>query len=607
MAKAIHGYWDQRLTQLSRSVIDELNLVADRDFAKRSIPGSIIILVAYLVCSLFTDIDSDRPQLYYLLLLLLAASAASRLFILRALKYKTAETIASWERVFSVAVMVTSVSWGIFISVYYLQYGVTTESVVILLMTVGIAGGAAVATFIWKRLCQTYLAVLLLIPAVTILSTHASPIAYALDFSLVVYYLFLYFQIERSNGEYWDALINTKLLELQTEELAAAKQNAENANSAKSSFLANMSHELRTPLNAILGFSQIMQDDETLDASHRDHVREINLAGDHLLNLINQILDLSKIEEGHLQLESRSFDLPATLREIENILLPSAQAKGVELKVEIAADCPRHVIGDELRLKQVLMNLVGNAVKFSRDGEVKVQVTPQETGHYQFLVQDNGIGIDPEVLPTLFKPFTQADISTTRKYGGTGLGLTISRELVKAMGGEIEVESTLGEGARFWFRIPLPIAEESDANLEVPATPVKESAEVSSTPVKSAHILLVEDNRVNQMVAKKILETMGLHVTTAANGAEALEHQGNSYDLIFMDMQMPVMDGYEATRKIRESESGTGQHRTIVAMTANAMAGDRQRCLEAGMDDYISKPLKVDELKRLIAKWLQAD
>ncbi len=728
--KSIHGYRDPRLAGMSSDVISDMMLLADRDFARRSIPGAVIMLLAMMVSTLFLDIATDRPLLFYTVTLLLGSSVASRLFILGALKRQTPQTIYLWQRVFSVAVIITAASWGAFVAGVLQLYGVTIDTLVILLMTIGIAGGAAIALFIWKRLAQLYLMVLMLIPMVAVTGIEQSPISFGLIFAFVVYLVFLLFQVERSNGEYWHALVNTKLLELQTEELTEAKQNAEKANSAKSSFLANMSHELRTPMNAILGFTQIMEGDSSLTPSHRKNIHEINHAGEQLLELINEILDLTKIEEGHLKLENSRIDLFGTIDELATILAPTAHARGIGFELYVAPSLSRYVQGDALRIKQVLTNLVGNAIKFTSEGRVRVEVSEGTEGSYLFSVQDDGIGIDAEVLPTLFKPFIQADASTTRRFGGTGLGLAISYQLVMAMGGEIGVESNSGTGSRFWFSLPLQsVAEDNESvdlaqkrllsvssGREEPSSlerylqhwgatvvrtdsteraaqllmadgmkeydlvlfdeqtpqplveqlldkadaldimtlclnrsgteqgrvnaalkptrtmqcPVKLSqlagmaaelftrpslrqesqkpAEDSDSPASDrGRVLLVEDNKVNQRVAQKILQKMGFQVTTAGNGVEGLERATQEqYALIFMDIQMPEMDGYEATRAIREGEKTSGRHQTIIAMTANAMSGDREHCLAAGMDDYISKPIKIVELKQKIDQWCVA-
>ena len=601
----IHGYSDPRLVQMSPEVIADITLSGARDFAKRSIPGAFIMFLALLVSARVTEIASDSPLFYYTILSLLGTSVVSRLFILKSLKHQTPETLPAWQRIFSVAVMTTSICWGVFLARVFELYGLTISTVVILLMTIGIAGGAAIALFIWRGLAQLYLVVLLLLPMVSVLQLGEGGIAFGIAFALVVYFVFLFFQIIRANGEYWHALINTRMLQLQAEELSQAKRAAEKANSAKSSFLANMSHELRTPMNAILGFTQIMADDSTLSEGHRRNIREVNRAGEHLLNLINEILDLTKIEGGYLKLDKRGFDLYAMVDELATLMAPSASTREIELSIHVDPVIPRLLEGDELRIRQILINLIGNAIKFTREGKVSVEVTRAREGHYRFEVQDSGIGIESGAIPSLFKPFTQADATTTRRYGGTGLGLAISYQLVKLMGGELGVESEPGIGSRFWFHLPM---REGIAAMETPNREDAGSSRGEGTARQGGSVLVVEDNRVNQMVAQKILVKLGLQVATADNGIEALDKVASGhFDLIFMDVQMPEMDGYETTRRIRAREAeGTARH-TIIAMTANAMSGDRELCLAAGMDDYITKPIKMGELKQVIDHWCRAN
>ncbi|MDH5785438.1 MAG: response regulator [Chromatiales bacterium] len=593
----IHGFSDPRLAKLDRETINGMTLHADQDFARRSIPGAIIILLAALISSLFTEVVADRPLFYYLVILLLSGSVASRVFILRSLSRQTPESLPQWQRGFVVAVMITSLCWSLLLTGILQWYGFSIATMLLIMMTVGIAGGSAIALFIWKRLAQAYLGVLLLVPLLSIVTVKIDGLVFGVLFSLVVYFVFLFFQVERSNREYWLALLNTKLLENQAVELSQAKLDAERASLAKSSFLANMSHELRTPLNAILGFTQILDADKGLASTHHDNLREIGSAGRHLLQLINDILDLSKIEGGHLQLEQREFDLFNMLEEIRAIMSPSAHDKGIQLSLELPAEIPKRVTGDELRIRQVLTNLSGNAIKFTAEGGVIIRLLSEKNG-FRFEVSDSGIGIAAEVLPTLFNPFTQADTSTTRRFGGTGLGLAISHQLINAMGGEIGVISNIGCGSTFWFHLPL---KRSESSVSTSRDEVTDNI-CAVTPGSS--VLVVEDNEINQMVATALLQNMGLTVVAANNGKEALEILSTTtFDLILMDIQMPEMDGYSATMEIRRRENLGATRHTIIAMTAHAMSGDRERCLEAGMDDYITKPVDIEELTKKVIKW----
>ncbi|MCS7066595.1 MAG: ATP-binding protein [Fimbriimonadales bacterium] len=378
---------------------------------------------------------------------------------------------------------------------------------------------------------------------------------------------------------------------LQAQEMALA---AEAANRAKSEFLANMSHEIRTPMNGILGMVELLAD-TPLSEEQRDYLNTLRVSADHLLGLLNDILDLSKIEAGKLHLEHLPVVLSELVTGTVRLFQARAESKGLRLTVQIAPETPPVVLGDPVRLRQILANFISNAIKFTEQGEVAVRIHPLES-EIRFAVQDTGIGIPPDRIASIFEPFTQADSSTTRKYGGTGLGLTICKRLAELMGGRIGVESVLGRGSTFYVDLPLPPAE---------TPPLDAPESISALPDIPAGkpILLVEDNEINRKVALRMLSKLQLEVEIATNGAEAVQKATTSaYDLILMDCQMPEMDGYEATRRLREQ----GVRTPIVALTANALEGDRERCLACGMDDYLAKPIKPDELQRTLARWLQA-
>ncbi len=548
-------------------------------------------------------------------------------------------------------------------------------------------------------------------------------------------------QAEESLKEYRDHLeeqvsIRTTELQQANQALQKSKEIAESANIAKSEFLANMSHEIRTPMNGVLGMLELLQD-TSLHPSQRSYVETAQSSAEVLLNIINDILDFSKIESGKLQLENIDFDLHQTVEDISTLLAGRAQNKDVELACFIANDVSPALNGDAMRLQQVLMNLLGNAIKFTNKGEVIVRVTNNPIGRkdkvcLRFEVQDTGIGISPEAQARLFQAFTQADGSTSRKYGGTGLGLTISKKLSELMGGEIGFESVACQGSTFWFtacfekasheivharhslkglralivddnatnRLILEhylnnwgiiyastasphqalvmlsnAAAEEQAydfalldfqmprmdgvqlagliknNNQIANTqlimissvgqlddaqsrahevgikayltkPIRQAVlydtlstmlhklEIAATQLEPKHVgllsgktLLVEDNHVNQILGKTMLQKLGVEVDVANNGKEALQAIAkNTYDVILMDCQMPEMDGFEATDAIRQQE--TDSRLPIIAVTANAMEGDKEKCIVAGMDDYLSKPFKIDELRTALSKWL---
>lgn len=412
-------------------------------------------------------------------------------------------------------------------------------------------------------------------------------------------------QSERELDSYRNHL--ESLVEARTAELHAAKDTAEAASSAKSTFLANMSHELRTPLNGITGMIRLASFRMT-DPKGKDQLDKAKFAADHLLSVINDILDISKIEADRLVLEKADFTLQPIIDSIFNLLGEKAQAKGLEMQTDVAPGLANRVfVGDPLRLGQVLINLAANAIKFTEHGSLTIRVIERESSQskalLRFEVIDTGIGLSADDKTRLFSPFVQADNSMTRKYGGTGLGLAISKRLVGLMGGKIGVESRLGQGSDFWFEISLPKSTKAAANESAPL------AESEASRIRRQHrdkrILLVEDELVNQEVARDILEDVGLLVDVADNGEQAVERAGQQiYAAILMDIQMPIMNGFSATRAIL-AES-LNQQTPIIAMTANAFTEDRAECLKAGMKDYLAKPVRPEHLYQTLLKWLSA-
>ena len=383
------------------------------------------------------------------------------------------------------------------------------------------------------------------------------------------------------------------------QDLVEARDRAELAAQAKSEFLANMSHELRTPLTSVVGFAGLLKASDNLSDDDRGHVERIATGSEALLSVINDILDYSKLEAGALSIDAHAFEPRALAHGARDLMEAQRAAKGLALVVDIDPDIPECLVGDEGRLRQVMLNFLSNAVKFTASGEVRLTLSgapiDDDGWRLRVSVSDSGIGICPSKLETLFERFTQADQSTTRTYGGTGLGLAISKRLIDAMGGDIGAESLPGRGSTFWFEVAMAIAETQGA----------EHADDDAMPSVQARVLVADDAPANRELVGAILRHMGLEVETVADGAEAVEALARGrHDLVLMDMHMPVMDGVAAAQRIR-AMGGEVSRTPILALTANVQADQIERCLAAGMDGHLGKPIDVAELGRLTAYWLE--
>jgi CheY-like chemotaxis protein len=388
--------------------------------------------------------------------------------------------------------------------------------------------------------------------------------------------------------------------------LARARDDAEAANRAKSAFLANTSHELRTPLNGLLGLARLARDADMPEAQRQQYLAQLEDSAQSLAAIISDILDLSKIEAGHLHVDAAPFDLDALLKSLARTYRTLAEPRGLQLLLEIEPTLGPGVHGDALRVRQIVTNYVANAIKFTERGFVRLSARRLSgaDGLLRLECEDTGPGIAPDVLPELFKPFTQADQSTTRRFGGTGLGLSICRELAMLMGGQVGVSSQLGLGSRFWADLPL-----APSDVPIPLPPPEAAAQAAAAAAAAAalaglRVLLVEDNAVNMLVATATLERWGVHVTQAVDGAEALaalDAAPRPFDVVLMDVQMPGMSGHEATLALRGRSAG--RQVPVIALTAAALVSEREQALASGMVDFLTKPIDAERLRAALLRW----
>ena len=580
----------------------ELLREANGDLIARLVRGILPYLVLVLIISTTTDYRSKHPIIFWGSGIAIVISIGIRVALARLGEQVHALRPATVNAAFTAAVGLASAAAGVVHASALWFYGFESWPYVItMLWIVGCASGSTISFTPSFRLLRLYLWTAWA-PVFAVDLWLGGKQGYTVALTTAALFVFLVSQGRSLHKAYWRQLWDRARESSRTKELELAKSAAEAASLAKSQFLANMSHEIRTPMHGVLGMAHLALASETLQES-RQHVEILCGTAEGLLHVISDILDFSKLEAGKVTLEHIPFSLPRLMDEVSKLIGPQAAAKGLDLQCVTDKGVPAIVVGDSVRLRQVLVNLLGNAVKFTSKGSIRLEVShidPQGADQQvdlHFRVRDSGIGIPKEQQETIFEAFGQADSSVTRRFGGTGLGLTICSQLVQLMGGRIWVESTPGVGSTFHFTCAVGIAARESLT--------DHTVEAEDEP-HALRILLAEDNPVNQRVATAMLRKHDHQVTVVSTGVDAIEFwESGDFDVILIDNQMPKMGGLEAVRCIREREAATGRARIpVVALSASAMIGDRERFLSAGMDAFLAKPFRAPELYSILRQVL---
>lgn len=569
------------------------------DQASRLIHGPYVYASLLVVLALTTNYRTEHPLLFWAAVGAISASMALRIVLLIHREALYDRFRGTFQALLWLAVSLSSASVGALYVSALLFYGFESwTSAVLLIWTVGSASGATSTFTPMRRLLFLHVA-LLLGPALGVALWTGGGRGNTFAIGTGVLMAFLLTQGIMLHSAYWKQLEVRATEEARLREVEGSKLAAEAASRAKSQFLANMSHELRTPMHGILGTAEVALSSE-MPPDLRQHLEVIQSSGQALLQLLNEILDFSKVEAGKLRLEAIPFSLPSLLEEIRLVIVPLAQLRGLAVEWKVTDQLPPVVTADAMRLRQVLLNLLGNALKFTSLGAIglTVDVVGEDAGgvRLNFRITDTGIGIPADKQTLIFQAFAQADGSVTRKFGGTGLGLAISAQLVELMGGKLQVDSEAGAGSTFHFQITVPRGTLADAESGGGGQPL------IGAENRGLRVLVGEDNRINQRVAKGILEKRGHSVTIADNGIHVLDAWlATEFDVILIDNQMPEMGGMEAVGKIREYEQTMGRRRTpAIMVTASAMAGDREKFLTAGLDAYVTKPFDAEQLESVL-------
>jgi signal transduction histidine kinase/ActR/RegA family two-component response regulator len=629
---AMNLWFPKAIEKVSPECRSRAEREADLDQASRLIHALYAYPLFLIVVHKTTDLYREHTQVMMVATCVLLMSLLSRMGILAISEELYSFNRLLWRSLISGSVAAVALSAGFIHAAITMFYGVSGWTYSVSIIWMSACTGGALAAFVPNPGLRKLNLYGHLVPGMVVAWIYCGERGYAVVLAFCMLMVFSTLQGGRLQAAYWDQLVQRFRDSERSRELEAARTAAESANRAKSFFIANMSHEIRTPLNGVIGMINLALE-STSEKDRRECLGTACNSAEYLLAVINEILDFSKIEAGKLVIEFADLNLHSLVADALSMFRPQADRKGIQLTLEIDPGVPVMVRGDSVRVRQILVNLLGNALKFTPIGGVTVSVAsaPDNPNSITFSVRDTGIGIPPDKQELIFEAFSQADDSTTRRFGGTGLGLTICTRLVTAMSGRIWVESEPGSGSTFHFTLPFLAAQRAAAR---PESPIVGPGHLGQTQLERGHardaiaepsasgpsaanrdsvlqeaaersldILLVEDNPVNQIVGRRLLEKAGHLVTLASNGREAVESSlDHTFDVILMDLQMPEMDGLEATSVIRDRDRRRGTHTHIIALTAHALPEHEESCRSAGMDGYLTKPINKEKLLQQLSR-----
>ena len=579
---------------------------ANRDLGNQGLPGSVFYSAIWLLIIVSTPVANDWAYLSWTVFVLLTAAGLLRLILGIRFEDLYFRSPAVWVASYYGAVLSQAIVWGGTTAFLIWQYVTDWPAYLSGFSTAGVVAGGTIGLSTHLRLQQSYVVVILL-PGIIACWAVPDPTANTLGILFLLAIGFLFALGRRLNHSYWTSLKNNRLLTRRAEQLAEAKIKAESADRAKSQFVANISHELRTPLNGLIGTIELLRHNDSAELQTK-YLDVMAGSAQVLLHRISEILDFSKIDAGKLELDTIAMDPVSVAQEATSLMRDAAESKGLALEVDTADDLPQTVIGDPYRLNQILLNLLSNAIKFTEQGRITVTLeklqSPPDAVILRFTVSDTGIGIPQKAQEHIFESFVQAEGSSARKYGGTGLGLSVASELVRLMGGELRVHSQVGVGSHFSFSL----AFETPRDVTTSEPEVKDTGANEAPPPLKLNVLLAEDNQVNQFVAEEMLSVLQCTTHCAHNGQAAVDQfEKGGIDVILMDCEMPEMDGFEATKRIRQIESvGQLEPIPIIALTAHVAREDRERTASVGMNGFLSKPFTVNGLYKVLVEVTEA-